>query len=200
MEHSFAVNWDYRCPFARNAHEHIVAALDGGAPWEVTFNPFSLSQVHVAEGETPVWENPDKAADLTAMEAALVVRDRYPDLFGGIHIALFAARHDQALDLRDRAVVESVLDAGGVPGKEVLAEVESGWPLKAFRAAHDNAVEEHHAFGVPTFVVGDRSVFVRIMTRPQGDTDAARATIGRVLELIDGYPELNEFKYTSLSR
>ena len=32
---SFDVNWDYRCPFARNAHEHLVAALAGGADWEV---------------------------------------------------------------------------------------------------------------------------------------------------------------------
>ena len=27
----FAVNWDYRCPFARNAHEHLVEGLDAGA-------------------------------------------------------------------------------------------------------------------------------------------------------------------------
>ncbi len=32
---SFAVNWDYRCPFARNAHEHIAVALADGADWEV---------------------------------------------------------------------------------------------------------------------------------------------------------------------
>ena len=32
---SFAVTWDYRCPFARNAHEHLAAALAGGADWEV---------------------------------------------------------------------------------------------------------------------------------------------------------------------
>ena len=24
---SFSVTWDYRCPFARNAHEHVVAGL-----------------------------------------------------------------------------------------------------------------------------------------------------------------------------
>jgi len=41
---SFAVTWDYLCPFARNAHEHLVAGLEGGAPWDVTFSPFSLIQ------------------------------------------------------------------------------------------------------------------------------------------------------------
>ena len=38
---SFAVSWDYRCPFARNAHEHLVDGLRGGANWDVTWVPFS---------------------------------------------------------------------------------------------------------------------------------------------------------------
>ena len=54
---SFAVTWDYRCPFARNAHEHLAAALAGGADWDVTFLPFSLSQAHVPEGGAPVWDD-----------------------------------------------------------------------------------------------------------------------------------------------
>ena len=62
---SFAVTWDYRCPFARNAHEHIVAGLADGADWDVTFLPFSLSQGHVPEGGTPVWDDPSKAPDLS---------------------------------------------------------------------------------------------------------------------------------------
>lgn len=47
---SFAVTWDYRCPFARNAHEHVLAGLAGGADWNVRFVPFSLGQVHVEPG------------------------------------------------------------------------------------------------------------------------------------------------------
>ena len=27
----FAVTWDYRCPFARNAHEHVLDGLAAGA-------------------------------------------------------------------------------------------------------------------------------------------------------------------------
>ncbi len=51
MSRSFAVTWDYRCPFARNAHEHVVAGLEAGADWEVDFLPFSLNQMHVEEGD-----------------------------------------------------------------------------------------------------------------------------------------------------
>lgn len=98
----FAVTWDYRCPFARNAHEHLLTGLEDGAPWRVSFVPFSLGQVHVPEGGTPVWEDPAKADDLMAMRAALVVRDRYGDRFPAVHRALFAARHDEGRDLRQR--------------------------------------------------------------------------------------------------
>jgi len=40
MSLTFAVTWDYRCPFARNAHEHVLTALDAGADWDVRFVPF----------------------------------------------------------------------------------------------------------------------------------------------------------------
>jgi len=55
-------------------------------------------------------------------------------------------------------------------------------------------------FGVPTFIVGDEAVFVRVMDRPGGDAAVARRTVERVLETIAGWPELNEFKHTSIAR
>jgi DSBA-like thioredoxin domain len=196
----FSVNWDYRCPFARNAHEHLAAALADGADWDVTFLPFSLSQVHVPEGGTPVWEDPDKAADLTALAAGVVVRDQYPEQFLTAHVALFAARHDEGLDLRQDDVVAGVLDRVGLPGDKVLAEVRTGAPVAEIRAAHEQAVGEWEAFGVPTFVVDGQAVFVRLMSRPLGDATLARRTIEGVIDLFDAQPDLNEFKYTKLFR
>ena len=200
MSREFSVSYDYRCPFARNAHEHVVEALRGGADWDVAFVPFSLSQAHVEEGGQPVWENPDKARDLLAIEAGLVVRDLYPQRFLDAHLALFAARHDRGLDLREEDVVREVLEEAGVDAPAVLQVLGEGWPSEEFRKAHEEAVAEHHVFGVPTFVVGDSAVFVRIMTRPAGDAELARRTIDHVLDLIDDHPELNEFKHTTISR
>src|SRR2546423_5362989 len=57
----FAVSFDYRCPFARNAHESVVAGLEAGRDWDVTFVPFSLDQIHVEEGEPAVWERDPSA-------------------------------------------------------------------------------------------------------------------------------------------
>jgi hypothetical protein len=196
----FSVTWDYRCPFARNAHEHLVAGLADGADWDVTFLPFTLSQGHVPDGGTPVWEDPAKFKDLLALAAGVVVRDQYPEQFGAVHNALFAARHDEGLDIRQPKVVAGILDAAGVPGDKVLAEVDTGGPVDEIRRAYLQAVNEWSVFGVPTFVVDGRAVFVRLMSRPQGDAALARRTIEGIVRLMDEQPDLNEFKYTTLDR
>ena len=200
MTTTFAVTWDYRCPFARNAHEHVLAGLAGGAPWDVTFVPFSLNQVHVGEGQPDVWDDPTHAPSLLAMQAGLVVRDRYPDAFAAVHRALFAVRHDGGQDLRDADVIRGTLTGQGVDADAVFTEIDGGAPLATFRKEHESAAATHHVWGVPTFLVEDQAVFVRLMSRPGDDHDLARRTIERVVDLAGGWADLNEFKHTSIPR
>jgi hypothetical protein len=197
---SFAVSWDYRCPFARNAHEHLIEGLRAGADWDITWVPFSLNQVHVAEGGVDVWDDPTKADALLAMQAGIVVRDKFADKFLDAHEALFRARHEEGRDIRERDIVKAVLDESGVEGGAVLKEVDDGWPLETFRKEHEAAAQDHKVWGVPTFIKNDQSVFVRLMNRPHGDGALATSTIDRVVDLVGGWPELNEFKHTSISR
>ena len=194
----FAVTWDYRCPFARNFCEHVVAGLDGGADWDVTFTPFSLAQAHVEEGELDVWDLPEAAPALLGMEAALAVRDHFPAQLTKAHRALFGARHDHGLDLRDPDVVWDALAAPGIDAAAVMAEVAGGAPRETFRKEHERAVADHAVFGVPTVIVDGHAVFVRVMNRPGDDVDLAVATVERTLDLITGWPELNEFKHTTI--
>ncbi|HXZ83064.1 MAG TPA: DsbA family protein [Acidimicrobiales bacterium] len=196
----FSITFDYRCPFARNAHEHVLTALAAGADYRVRFLPFSLSQAHVAEGETPVWEDPGARDQLLAIAAGIVVRERYVELFPAAHLSLFAARHDDSSDLRDEKVVHAALARAGVDDAAVFAELAAGWPFDLVRNEHEAAVRDHAVFGVPTFIVGQLAVFVRIMTRPRDDAELALATIERLLELLVDHPELNEFKHTSIPR
>ncbi len=197
---SFAVTWDYRCPFARNAHEHVVAGLEAGAGWDVRFTAFSLSQVHVAEGEPDVWVDPTKSDGLLAMQAGIVVRDRFPDRFLATHVALFAARHDKALDIREGDVIRGVLAEQGLDADAVFAEIDDGWPLEVFRKEHETSAADHSVWGVPTFIADGQAVFVRLMDRPQGDGELGKRTVERVIDLVTGWPELNEFKHTSIAR
>jgi len=200
MSLTFAVTWDYRCPFARNASEHILDGLESGADWDVTWVPFSLNQVHVEEGDTDVWDDPSKASGLIAMQAGIAVRDNWPEHFPKVQRALFAARHDEGRDIRDEGVIRDVLHANGADADAVFDEIAGGAPLKTFRQAHEDAVGQHHVFGVPTFIFNDRAVFVRVMNRPKGDGRVAQTMVERVLDLLTTWPELNEFKYTSIPR
>jgi len=197
---SFAITWDYRCPYARNAHEHVVAGLAAGAPWEVAFVPFNLDQPHVEEGQPAVWDEPDRYPGLLATAAGIVVRDQLPDKFLTTHTALFAARHDRSLDLRSRPVLKRVLDEAGVDGAAVLVAIDDGWPLQTFRKEHEAVVADHGVWGVPTFIAGGRAVFVRLLRRPAGDHDLAISTVQRVVDLTGGWADLNEFKQTVIPR
>ena len=196
----FTVTWDYRCPFARNFSEHVVVALEGGAPWNVRFLPFSLDQVHVEEGELDAWDNPTACRSLLAGQVGVAVRDRWPEKFLAVHLALFASRHDRGGDLRDEATLRAAVQDAGLDPDQAFAEVRAGWPLETFRKEHERVVVDHRCFGVPTVIVDDSAVFVRVMNRPQGDAELARRTVERVLDLLVGCPEINEYKHTSIPR
>ena len=91
-DRSFAVTYDYRCPFARIAAEHVVTGLRAGAPWTVSWRPFSLSQAHVEEGDPPVWERPEIDSGLLALEVASAVEELAPERFVDVHRDLFDVR------------------------------------------------------------------------------------------------------------
>jgi hypothetical protein len=93
-----------------------------------------------------------------------------------------------------------VLARAGVDADAVFDEIATGGPLDRVRVEHTAAAEDHDMWGVPTFVQGDKAVFVRLMERPRGDGQLARRTIDRVVGLLGEFPELNEFKHTSLKR
>jgi hypothetical protein len=198
--HRFAITHDYLCPFARNAAEVVVRALEAGEPFEADFRAFSLSQVHLEEGEAPVWEpGAEPRSGVLALQWGLAVRDELPERFPEVHLALFAARHDQGNDLNDPEVLAAAVASAAVDPDEVAKLVAGGGPAAALAADHSWAVDTSRVFGVPTFVTDQRAVFVRLMGRP--DTPAAaRATLDRVLAMVEGWPDLNEFKATAIPR
>jgi hypothetical protein len=195
----FSLTWDYRCPFARLATQHVIAGLHAGADWTVAFVPFSQSQSHIAPGEADIWSRPEDDSGLLALQAAVAVRDRQPDRFLAVHQGLFDARHEHGLHIRDEAVVGAVLEQAGADGEAAFAAIADGEPLDIVRREHERAAREHAVWGVPTFIVGPRAAFVRLMEGPTGEADAVE-TVERIVTMLSGWPTLNEFKHTSLSR
>lgn len=168
-----------------------------GDEWQVRWVPFSLDQTKVAEGDPDVWDDPGKAGARLAVEVGIAVRDRWPKAFPAVHRALFAARHDRGLDLREHDVVADVLTAEGLDADEVFNEVLGCGPRDAFRTEHRAAVEQHQVFGVPTVIAGGAAVFIRLMDRAV-DPAKARETVERCVDLVTGWPNLNEFKHTTI--
>lgn len=200
MTRTFAITYDYLCPFARNANEHVIEGLRAGADWDVEFLPYSLAQGHVEEGQVDVWDRdePHAEAGILAFLAGLVVREREPERFLDAHLALFAARHDEGQDIKDPSVVRAALASAGVDADAVFDALADASMLEMLRKEHERGVSDHEVWGVPTFVAGDRAVFVRLLSRPDGDADLATTTIERVLDLVEGVPDLHEFKQTDL--
>lgn len=198
MPRSFAVTFDYRCPYARIAHDHIVGGLRAGASWDVRFLPFCLGQAHVDEGRPSVWDDPERDSGIFALQVALAVRDDHPGAFLDVHHGLFELRHRHSGDLRDRVAVGAVLTAAGLDPGPIFATVDDGKVLPTVRAEHEQFVASHQVWGVPTFIAGDAAVFVRLLDLPADGTEAVR-TIERVLDQVE-WPILNELKHTSVPR
>ncbi|MFN8035620.1 MAG: DsbA family protein [Acidimicrobiia bacterium] len=195
MTRSLAVTFDYRCPFAYNAHAAIVAALRAGADLDVRFLAFSLDQIHLAEGETPIWDRPDgeRGTGVLALEWGLAVRDHFAEHFLDYHLAVFAARHEHARLIKDEVVLRAVAVSAGLDADAVAAVVATGGPRRVLAAEHTESVERWAVFGVPTFVEGDEAVFIRFMEPGRVDD------LERALDLLS-WTRLNEFKRTRLPR
>jgi DSBA-like thioredoxin domain-containing protein len=196
LARSFAVTFDYLCPFARNVFEAIAAGLEAGRDWQVSYVPFSLSQAHVPEGETPAWDRAtgDKyTSGILALQWGIAVRDKFPERFTAFHLGAFAARHDEAQNVKDEAVLRDVASNARLDPDAVAEIVAAGEPRETLIEEHTRAVERWQVFGVPTFIEGDQAVFVRIMERGRVDD------LDQVLALLDS-TRLNEFKRTVVPR
>ena len=196
---SFDLSFDYRCPFAKNIHLHVIAALRAGADLDVNFAPWSLSQGSRAEGAPDVWNDPAYDADLLSLAAAVSVRDHQSEYFLDAHEAMFRARHDRAIRLVTLDEISNVLAPLGVDMAKVAADVASRRPHDVIAASHKE-FDRFEAFGVPTFVVNDDATFVRYMSEPGDDPAPSVELITALLSMMTNRADLNEFKHTQLPR
>ncbi len=199
MSKPFALTWDYRCPYAHIVHDHVVTGLRAGAQWDVQFLPFCLGQAHIAEGELDIWDRPTEDSGIAALQFAVSVRDNQPEKFLDLHVALFEYRHQSHGDLSDMTKISALATGLGVDVIAVATDMESRRPLDVIREEHTSYLKSHSVWGVPTFIVEDSAVFVRLLDRPNGDAQIAIKSIERILDNIE-WSSLNEFKHTTVPR
>lgn len=196
---SFGLTYDYRCPYGRIAHDHVVTALRHGANWDVKFLPFCLGQTHVEEGMPDIWDTPERDSGLLALQLSVSIRDNQPEHFVNVHHALYEHRHNGGGSLTNKDVLREIISSHGANPDVAFDDVASGRPLQVVRDEHTRYANSHHVWGVPVFIVDEKAVFVRLLDRPLGDGELAKSTINRILDNID-WPILNEFKHTSVPR
>jgi len=195
----FDLSFDYRCPFAKNIHLHVVTALRAGADFDINFAPWSLSQGSRSDGAPDVWNDPAYDGDLLSLATGISVRDQQSEYFLNAHEALFRARHDRAIRLVTHDEISNVLAPLGVDMVQVAADVASRRPHDVIAASHKE-FDRFDAFGVPTFVVNDDAIFVRYMSEPSDDPDESVELITSLLTMMTNRADLNEFKHTQLPR
>jgi protein-disulfide isomerase-like protein with CxxC motif len=194
---TFQLSYDYRCPFAKNIHLHVVSALRADADFDVTFVPWTMSQGSRAEGAPDVWDDTSRDAEHLALAVSTSVRDSQPDYFLDVHEALFRARHERAIRLVTEGEIGDVLTPTGVDLVQIFADVASRRPHKVIGESF-RAFERFEAFGVPTFVVGNDATFVRYMNPPNDHPEESIALIESLVDLMSNESALNEFKHTKV--
>jgi hypothetical protein len=177
---NFQVSYDYRCPFAKNIHLHLVTALQAGADFQVNFIPWTLSQGYREDGAPDVWNDLARDSELLA------------------HEALFKARHERAIRLVTIEEIDEVLGPVGVDMQRVRDDVATRRPHQVIGESFAQ-YERYEAFGVPTFVVNGDATFVRYMTAPGDNAYDSIKMLDALVTMMELEPALNEFKHTRVS-
>jgi hypothetical protein len=191
----FQLSYDYRCPFAKNIHLHVITALRAGADFEVTFVPWTMSEGYKSDGAPDVWDDELRDAEHLALAVSTSVRDEQPAAFLDVHEALFRARHELGMRLVTREEIIEALRGVSVDLTQAFADVDSRRPHKVIGESF-REFERYEAFGVPTFVVDGDATFVRYMKAPAGPPENSIAVIESLLTLMSDQSALNEFKHT----
>ena len=201
-EHStFAVTWDYRCPFARNVHDHVVTGLEAGADWDVHFVPFSLGQVHVGRGRARHLGAARRRHRPARPPGRRGGTGPPPRAVPGCAPGAVRGPPPRGLKLHDPdAVAQLPRRRRGRRRRRCSPPWPRAPPSRSSASEHEAIVASHDVWGVPTFIVGDRGRLRPPDGHARRRRRVARRSVERVVDLLTGWPDLNEFKHTSIPR
>jgi 2-hydroxychromene-2-carboxylate isomerase len=175
--------FDYGSPYSYLADTRL-AGLEGRTGATVVYRPILLGGVFKATGNQSPFAEPVEAKrryfstelhrvvsrlavafehnphfpinTLGLMRAAYAARAL--EVFGNFHATIYSAFWTAGSNLGETEVIESVLTAAGLDGKEIVALSTQDEVKAALRATTDEAVERG-VFGAPTFFVEGEMFF-----------------------------------------
>jgi protein-disulfide isomerase-like protein with CxxC motif len=169
-----------------------------GETIKVDWQPFSLAQVNSDnnDGNIKLWDQPEviDGTDKTflAHMSGLAVKRQGDEAFKGFFMALLRARHEDKKDLLDPAVMEEAAVAAGLDIARFREDAADPELLKDIAESHTIAVEEHGAFGVPTFVFGEgNATFLKMFIPPDEQAVEIYETMTKAMS---EFAHVGEFK------
>ena len=167
-----------------------------GSKVEVDWQPFALAQVNAdKDSELKVWEKPD-VLDGTdpvflAHRSGLAAKRQGKEAFEAFFIALLKQRHEEKADLNDPDVMKAAAQTAGLDLARFLEDQADPDLLNEIAESHTKAVEEHGAFGVPTFVFpGGKTAFLKMFIPPEEQASDIFDTLTHVISEFDHVGEL----------
>jgi len=167
-----------------------------GKAVEIDWQPFLLAQVNSDEGpDYKHWEQPavldgsDKS--LLAHQAGLAAKRQGKEAFKSFFMTLLRARHEDKADLNDQSVINQAAQSSGLDLARFREDVVDPDLLRELGESHTKAVEEHGAFGVPTFVFpSGNSAFLKMFIPPDDQAAEIYETIFKTMSEIAYVGEL----------
>ena len=167
-----------------------------GSKVEVDWQPFALAQVNAdKDAELKVWEKPD-VIDGTdpvflAHRSGLAAKRQGKEAFEAFFIALLKARHEEKADLNDPEVMKASAQTAGLDLARFLEDQADPDLLKVIGDSHTKAVEEHGAFGVPTFVAPNgKAAFVKMFIPPGEQASEIYDSLSNMISEFDHVGEI----------
>lgn len=185
MPRRLTLFFDYHCPYCYRLERWVTETLEHRLAVEHRF--LSLEQLNHDPEATSwrIWEQPldyehyrgrpdrrSLAAFLvTALAETATGTDPDPELLRRLRGAIFAARHEERLDISDPAVLDQIAANVGYPPGWALTQLAEEAAVAAARAriAADWAASRSpfRLFGVPTLVLDEtRPVYLRLARVP----------------------------------
>ena len=169
-----------------------------GEAVKVDWKPFSLAQVNSDNNDNNVklWEQPEviNGTDKTflAHMSGLAAKRQGEEAFQSFFMALLRARHEDKKDLEDPAVMEDAAVAAGLDMARWREDAADPELLKDIAESHTIAVEEHGAFGVPTFISpSGNATFLKMFIPPVEQSADIFTTMTKAMDEFD---HVGEFK------
>ena len=195
---AFTTYYDFRWPFVYNAAVWLSTVKEQlGKDIEIDWQPLSLSQINSSEEDGyKFWERPE-ALDgsdntLLAHRAGLAAKRQGKEAFESFFMSLLKARHEEKKDLTDPSVIDAAVADSGIDKGRFIEDLADPDLLRELGESHTKAVEEHGAFGVPTYVFPNgHAAFIKMFVPP---AEQAVGMYDNLMQMVNDFQYVGEVK------